>query len=205
MVEALLYAADDPVPAERIAEVIGAGRGNGARRAGEEAPPPRETGASGAGAADGVWGGTAAVDPMLVHSACQELEERLRASGSALQVVEVAGGYRLGTRPRFDPYIRALRKVERPARLSLPLLETLAVVAYRQPVTLAEITAIRGKDPASAMRRLRELGLVRVAGRRRTVGRPFTYGTTERFLELFGLRDLRELPAPEEFQELLEA
>ncbi len=173
VLEALLYAADDPVPPARVVEVV--------------------TGSDGD------------VDEALVRSACLQLEERLRASGSALQVVEVAGGYRLGTRPRFDPYIRALRRVERPTRLSVPLLETLAVVAYRQPVTMAEVTAIRGKDPASALRRLRELGLIRVTGRRRTVGRPFTYGTTDRFLELFGLRDLEELPAPEEFQEMLEA
>jgi segregation and condensation protein B len=89
--------------------------------------------------------------------------------------------------------------------LSIPLLETLAIIAYRQPATTAEITAIRGKDPGAAVRRLRELSLVRVTGRRRTVGRPFTYGTTDAFLELFGLRGLDELPAPEEFHELLES
>ena len=71
--------------------------------------------------------------------------------------------------------------------------------------TIAEIQAIRGRDPGAALRRLRDMGLVRVTGRRRAVGRPFTYGTTDKFLELFGLRDLEELPAPEEFRELLEA
>lgn len=174
-VEALLYAAESPVSAERLHEVVSRAAGDGA-----------------------------AADASAIRSACLELEERYRGAGSALQVIEVAGGYRLATRPRYDPVIRALRDADRPSGLSLPLLETLAVIAYRQPATLAEITAIRGKDPGAAVRRLRELSLVRIAGRRRTVGRPFTYGTTERFLELFGLRDLTELPAPEEFQELLE-
>lgn len=176
-VEAILYAADDPVPAARIVEVLG--------RADSTDLPE--------------------VSELLVHSACAELQERYLRCRAGLHVLEVAGGYRLGTLPRFDAQIRALRNVERPARLSVPVLETLAIVAYRQPVTTAEVGAIRGKDPASALRRLRHLKLVRISGRRRTVGRPFTYGTTDQFLELFGLRDLEELPAPEEFQELLEA
>ncbi len=176
-VEAMLYGADDPVSAGRIVEVV-----------------EQLAGANGSD-----------LEETLVHSACQVLEERYRNVGSALQVLEVAHGYRLGTRPRSDPFIRTLRQVERPTKLSAPALETLAIVAYRQPVTSAEVTSIRGKDPSSALRRLRDLGLVRISGRRRTVGRPFTYGTTDQFLELFGLRDLEELPAPEEFQELLEA
>lgn len=179
VVEAVLYATDAPIEAERLVEVV------------DEVARERDEPCD--------------VDLELVRSASLELEERLRERRSALQVVEVAGGYRLGTRPRFDPWIRAVRQVERSAKLSVPLLETLAVVAYRQPVTSAEIGAIRGKDPSSTLRRLRDMRLVRVAGRRRTVGRPFTYGTTERFLEMFGLRDLEELPAPDEFQELLEA
>ena len=151
-------------------------------------------------------GSDAAADPDvdMVRSACLELEERYRADSSALQVVEIAGGYRLATRPRFDAVIRTLRQTERPTQLSIPVLETLAVVAYRQPTTIAEIHAIRGKDPGATLRRLRDLRLVRITGRRRAVGRPFTYGTTRRFLELFGLRDLKELPSEAEFQELLE-
>ena len=178
-VEAVLYAADDAVSGARLVQVV-------------------EQVAAG-------LDGPCDVDEALVNSACLELEDRYRSCGSSLQVVEIAGGYRLATRPAYDPWIRQLRQAERPARLSIPVLETLAIVAYRQPVTLAEITAVRGKDPAAALRRLRDLSLVRVTGRRRTVGRPFTFGTTDRFLELFGLRDLEELPDPEEFQELLEA
>jgi len=173
--EAALYAADEPVTAERLAEVLASAKV------------------------------LAMADVEAVQSACLELEDRYRDTGSALQVVEIAGGYRLGTRPPFDDVIRELRHVERPTRLSVPLLETVAIVAYRQPATTAEIQAIRGRDPGAALRRLRDMGLVRVTGRRKAVGRPFTYGTTDRFLEIFGLRDLDELPAPEEFQELLEA
>jgi len=178
-VEAMLYAADAPVSAERLVEVF--------TSTAESRREPCD------------------IEASVVHSACLELEERYRTMGSALQVIETAGGFRLGTRPGLDDWVRALREVERPAGLSIPLLETLAIIAYRQPVTTAEITSIRGKDPGAALRRLRDLGLIRIAGRRRTVGRPFTYGTTDRFLELFGLRDLKELPAPEEFQELLES
>jgi segregation and condensation protein B len=174
-VEAALYAADEPVVAERLAEVLAKARV------------------------------LAVADVAQVRAACLQLEDRYRASGSGLQVLEIAGGYRLGTRPGLDDVIRVLRHVERPSRLSIPVLETLAIVAYRQPATTAEIQAIRGRDPGASLRRLRDMGLVRITGRRRAVGRPFTYGTTDKFLELFGLRDLEELPAPEEFQELLEA
>ncbi len=177
-IEAVLYGADEPVSTERLLEVVSA-------------------------AGHGIAGTD--LDLERVRSSCLELEERYRASGSALQIVEIARGYRLGTRARFDDAIRILRHVERPTQLSIPVLETLAVVAYRQPTTIAEIHAIRGKDPVATLRRLRDLRLVRITGRRRAVGRPFTYGTTDRFLELFGLRDLKELPSEDEFQELLEA
>lgn len=181
VVEALLYAAEDPVSTESLAAVI------------QEAAPESEPGLA------------ERADPQAVERACVALKRRYLETGSALQVVEVAGGFRLGTRPAYDVWIRALRRAEKPAQLSQAALETLAVVAYRQPVTAAEVGAIRGVDPSATLRTLRELGLVRVAGRKRTVGRPFTYATTRRFLIAFGLRDLDELPSPEEFEELLEA
>ena len=122
---------------------------------------------------------------MLVERAAILLSDRLLRAGSSLQVLEVAGGLRLGTRPEFDPWIRALRQVEKPARLSVAALEILAVVAYRQPVTQAEIAAVRGVDPSASLRTLRDQGVVRITGRKRAVGRPFTYGTTRHFLEIF--------------------
>lgn len=180
VLEALLYAAEEPVPVQEIVEVL---RGVAAEQQREWAP---------------------AVTATLVERIAVLLSDRLLQAGSALQVIEVAGGFRLGTRPQFDPWIRALRQVERPARLSVAALETLAVVAYRQPVTAAEIAVVRGVDPQASLRTLREQGLVRITGRKRAVGRPFTYGTTRQFLEVFGLRDLDELPDPEEFEELLD-
>lgn len=181
VLEALLYAAEDPVPIAELVEVL-------AKIGAEQ---------------ERSWAPTVTAD--LVERASIVLSDRLLASGSALHVFEVAGGLRLGTRPQYDAWIRALRQVERPSRLSVAALETLAVVAYRQPVTAAEIAAVRGVDPSASLRTLRESGLVRIIGRKRAVGRPFTYGTTRHFLETFGLRDLDELPDPEEFEELLEA
>lgn len=181
ILEAVLYAAEEPVPVAEIVDVLG--------KVGAEQ--------------DREW--AHGVSAFLVERVAILLSDRLLQAGSALQVLEVAGGFRLGTRPQFDPWIRALRQVERPSRLSVAALETLAVVAYRQPVTQAEIAAVRGVDPAASLRTLRDQGLVRITGRKRAVGRPFTYGTTRQFLEIFGLRDLDELPDPEEFEELLEA
>ncbi len=181
LLEAVLYAAEEPIPVAEIVHVFG--------KVGAEQ--------------DREWANGVSV--LLVERVAILLSDRLLQVGSALQVVEVAGGFRLGTRPQFDPWIRALRQVERPSRLSVAALETLAVVAYRQPVTAAEIAAVRGVDPSTSLRTLRDQGLVRITGRKRAVGRPFTYGTTRHFLESFGLRDLDELPDPEEFEELLEA
>ena len=180
VLEALLYAADEPVPIKELVAAL-------------------ETVAAGEGRE---W--ATEVSAILVERASILLSDRLLHAGSALQLMDVAGGLRLGTRPQFDPWIRALRQIERPSRLSVAALETLAVVAYRQPVTQAEIASVRGVDPSASLRTLRDQGLVRITGRKRAVGRPFTYGTTRQFLEVFGLRDLDELPDPEEFEELLE-
>ncbi len=180
VVEALLYASDRPVAVDQIADVLTT---TGAEQKAEWAER---------------------VDSQLVERVIIVLKDRLADSGSALYVMEVTGGLRLATGSQYDPWIRAMRQVESPSRLSVAALETLAVVAYRQPSTAAEIAAVRGVDPAASLKTLRDQGLVRITGRRRTVGRPFTYGTTKHFLETFGLRDLQELPDPDEFEELLE-
>ena len=181
VLEALLYAAEESVAIKEIVEVIV----HNATKHGR--------------------GWANAVSPELVTRASIALSDRYLQTGSALHVMEVGGGLRLATRPPFDPWIRALRQVEKPSRLSVAALETLAVVAYRQPVTAAEIAGVRGVDPSTSLRTLRGQGMIRITGRKRAVGRPFTYGTTRQFLEIFGLRDLDELPDPEEFEELLEA
>ncbi|RMF97462.1 MAG: SMC-Scp complex subunit ScpB [Planctomycetota bacterium] len=117
--------------------------------------------------------------------------------GCAFRVVSVAKGYQLRTRPEFAPWLRRLRRLPLEVRLSPPALETLAVVAYRQPILRTEIEAIRGVQCGEILRQLIERGLVKVVGRSEELGRPYLYGTTAYFLEVFGLRDLDELPFPE--------
>lgn len=114
--------------------------------------------------------------------------------GRAFRVVEVAGGFLLMTRPKFAPWIGRLHGAQAEVRLSAPALETLTVVAYRQPVLRAEIEAIRGVQCGEVLRQLLERGLVRILGRSEELGRPFLYGTTRHFLQVFGLRRLEELP-----------
>jgi len=131
--------------------------------------------------------------PDEAGEAIEALEQRYRASGSALQVQKVAGGYQITTRPGFAPYIEKLLR-PKPQPLSQAALETLAVVAYMQPVTRAEIESVRGVDCDAVLRTLVERKLVREVGRKDVVGRPILYGTTPEFLRLLGLEDLGQLP-----------
>ena len=117
--------------------------------------------------------------------------------GSAFRVEEVAGGFQLLSRPKFAPWLRRLQGTRREVRLSAPAMETLAVVAYRQPVVRAEIEAIRGVQCGEILRQLIERDLVRIAGRSQELGRPFLYGTTKYFLRIFGLRHIEDLPRGE--------
>lgn len=117
--------------------------------------------------------------------------------GCALRALEVAGGFQLVSRPQFASYLRRLHGPTVEVRLSAPAMETLAVVAYRQPVLRAEIESIRGVQCGELLRQLMERDLVRIAGRSEELGRPFLYGTTRRFLQVFGLRHLDELPPVE--------
>ena len=116
-------------------------------------------------------------------------------------IEEVAGGLRLVTRPELHIHLRRFFEASGGHRLSMAGLETLAIIAYRQPITGPEIQELRGKSSASVIRSLLERRLVRIAGRKEVVGRPFLYATTREFLMHFGLRDLKELPPLEEFEE----
>lgn len=127
----------------------------------------------------------------------RRLNRMLDESASAFRVEEVAGGFQLMTRPMFGPWLRRLLQTPVKTRLSGPALETLAVVAYRQPVFRAEVEAIRGVQSGDILRQLMERDLVRISGRALELGRPLTYGTTKRFLQVFGLRHLNELPRAE--------
>ena len=126
-------------------------------------------------------------------------------SARAFRVEEVAGGWQLRTRPQFGSWLRRLTHVPRAVRLSPPSMETLAVVAYRQPVVRADIEEVRGVACGELLRQLMERDLVRVIGRSEELGRPYLYGTTKRFLQIFGLTTLDELPRADEFRSLLES
>jgi len=161
IVEALLFASQEPLPAQRIAEVVGCDKKEAAR---------------------------------LVRA----LGERYDEEGRAVAVEEVAGAFQIRTRPDLAPWVRKLFAA-RPAKLSRAALETLAIVAYRQPVTRPDVEKIRGVDCGAVLGTLLERRLVKIMGRMDIPGRPIIYGTTREFLELFGLKDLSQLPTLREF------
>lgn len=123
-----------------------------------------------------------------------ELQRCYDARGSAYQVEQLAGGYQLMTRPKFAPWLRPMVPAEQEIRLTPPALETLAVVAYRQPVLRSEVEAIRGVACGEILRQLLDRDLLRIVGRSEELGRPLWYGTTRRFLQMFGLCSLDHLP-----------
>ena len=136
-------------------------------------------------------------DGTKARTLVRALNRRYDAEGSAFRVEEVAGGFQLLTRPKYAPWLRRLHSIPLEVRLSAPAMETLAVVAYRQPVLRAEIEAIRGVQCGEVLRQLIERDLVRIVGRSEELGRPLLYGTTRQFLQVFGLRHLEDLPRPE--------
>jgi segregation and condensation protein B len=168
ILEAALFAAEEPLTLVRLAEVL-------------EEPDGRK-----------------------VRGLVEALRDRLAADGRGLEVVEVAGGYAMLTRPDLAPWVRRLRQ-GRPARLSRAALETLAVIAYKQPITKAEIEEVRGVNADGVLRTLAERELIRVIGRKAEPGRPILYGTSRSFLEHFGFKDLSDLPTLREIEALLGA
>ncbi|MFO0724839.1 MAG: SMC-Scp complex subunit ScpB [Myxococcota bacterium] len=143
------------------------------------------------------------VDPVLVETAQKALVAE-PAVERGIRVEEVAGGFQLRTPPENAGFLRLLLEA-RPQRLTKPALETLAVIAYRQPVTKPEIENIRGVDVAAVLKALLERDLIRIIGKSDELGRPILYGTTKKFLELFGLKSLAALPTLREYHELDEA
>ena len=158
VVEALLFASDEPLAAERIREVLDLG------------------------------------DVGEVVALVEALRARYAAAGAGLTVVEVGGGFRMVTRPELAPWLMRLAKTRTRARLSRPALETLAIIAYKQPVSRPEVDAVRGVSSEGVLDSLLERRLLRIAGRKEAPGRPFMYETTREFLVAFGLRDLGDLP-----------
>ena len=143
------------------------------------------------------------VAPEAVEAAVGRLNAAYREGARAFRIQSWGGGYRLATTDELSPYVRALFQREEERRLSRSLLETLAVIAYKQPATKPEVDAVRGVKSDYALRQLLERDFVSVVGRSETVGRPLLYGTTDRFLDQFGLTGLDALPSPREIEEIL--
>lgn len=138
-----------------------------------------------------------------VQAACEQLVEEFNARGGGLELRQLAGGYRVTTRPEFSEYVRRYLKSQPSARLSIAALETLAVIAYKQPITIPEILEIRGVTSTSAIKTLLDRRLIVAKGHKQVVGRPMLYGTSKEFLIHFGLNDLSELPNLEDFEDLM--
>lgn len=171
--EAIIFAADEPVSASRIADIVSEVTGN-------------------------------EMSVEAVENAVRRLNEEYEASDRALEIHEWGEGYRLATRSALSPFVKTLFLGEQETSLSRSLMETLAVIAYRQPVTRPEVDFIRGVNSDYAIRKLLEMELVDVQGRADSLGRPLVYETTLRFLEQFGLNSLEDLPTLREVEELLD-
>ena len=139
-----------------------------------------------------------------VRSSLEELVAAYGTPEHGIEIREVAGGYRMSTKPEQHEVVRSFAKsLKPPIRLSLPALETLAVIAYKQPVTVPEISEIRGVDSGGVIGTLLDRKLITTAGRKQVIGRPILYKTTKEFLMRFGLKDVSELPSMEEFEKLV--
>ena len=134
-----------------------------------------------------------------VRSAIKSLNEQYEQSDRSFRIEQVAGGYQILTLPKFGEILKKLHQKEIDSRLTKAALETLAIIAYKQPILRADLEAIRGVACGETIRSLMEKHLVKIAGRAEVPGRPILYGTTKRFLELFGLNNLKDLPASENF------
>jgi segregation and condensation protein B len=180
-IEAIIYAAEEPVSLDQMAAVLK-----------DEIP-----------VAEGAVAPDAAAAKSAIRAAVDELVHEYAAGERGMEIRKVAGGYRMSTKPEHHDAVRAFAKsLKPPVRLSLQALETLAVIAYRQPVTVPEISEIRGVDASGVIGTLLDRKLITTAGRKAVVGRPILYKTTKEFLLRFGLQDVTELPSMEEFEKL---
>jgi segregation and condensation protein B len=177
--EAIIYAAETPVTTEQMVALV-----------------KESVVASGAG--------DEAEVKSRVRATLEELVADYGGSDHGIEVRQVAGGYRMSTKPEQHEMVRSFAKsLKPPIRLSLPALETLAVIAYKQPATVPEINEIRGVDSGGVIATLLDRKLITTAGRKQVIGRPILYKTTKEFLMRFGLKDVSELPSMEEFEKLV--
>jgi len=138
-----------------------------------------------------------------IDQALAELLQSYAVSEKGIQIIQTAGGYVFTTRPEFDPWVRRLLKIDKKSRLSSAALETLSVIAYHQPITLSEISALRNVDSSYTLKTLLQKKLIKIIGRKNSPGKPLIYRTTERFLAYFGLNSLGDLPTEEEISKIL--
>src|SRR6266545_4936167 len=176
VIEALLFSAQKPLSIREITTAIKSAEGDDS---------PNEF---------------ARVREAEVAAAIEQLRTEYVEQGGVFQLIEKAEGWQLATDPKYAPWVRQLFPAPKPARLSAPALETLAIIAYRQPITRADVEAVRGVNIDGVLQTLMERGLVKIAGRAEIPGRPLLYETTQFFLDHFGLRDLDELPNVEELR-----
>src|ERR1700693_591433 len=177
--EAIIYAAETPVTLDQLIELVKESVIN-----------------------EGAANGTEVKS--RVRLALEQLIVDYYAPDHGIEIRQVAGGYRMSTKPEHHDIVRAFAKsLKPPVRLSLPALETLAVIAYKQPVTVPEISEIRGVDSGGVIATLLDRKLITTAGRKAVIGRPILYRTSKEFLLRFGLKDIHELPSMEEFEKLL--
>jgi segregation and condensation protein B len=139
-----------------------------------------------------------------IEQAIQELVEGYASNDRGIQIIQAAGGYLFSTKSEYDQWIRRLLSLEQKSKLSHAGLETLATVAYHQPVTLAEISALRGVDATHSLKSLLQKKLVKITGRKKSPGRPLIYRTTDKFLTYFGLDNIKDLPSEEEILKILD-
>lgn len=143
------------------------------------------------------------VEKRRIKEALHELITDYNGDNRGVRVVEVAGGFQITTRSQYNRWIKKHFALSSKTKLTIPALETLAIIAYRQPITNPEISAIRGVDSTSVLKTLLEKRLIRIKGRKKVVGRPLIYGTSREFLMHFGLKNLSELPTLEEFEQIV--
>ncbi|MBE0536830.1 MAG: SMC-Scp complex subunit ScpB [Phycisphaerae bacterium] len=164
VIEAILFASDEPLTPARLVSVLEAGSVKQVRRS------------------------------------VKELNKKYARSNCAFRIEEIAGGYQMMTLPAYNPWLRKLLRVRTDNKLTQAALETLAIIAYKQPLIRADIEAIRGVASGEVIRNLMYKGLVKIVGRAEVIGRPMLYGTTRRFLDIFGLSSLKDLPKVEELK-----
>jgi segregation and condensation protein B len=177
ILEALLFATDEPLSIKQILDIFGEFEAG-------ELPQRR-------------------VHEATVLQCIEQLNKEYAATGRSMHIVKVAGGYQFATLPHFAAWLGRMVKEKSKRKLSVSALESLAVIAYKQPVTKPEIEAIRGVNADYVLRSLLERNMITIVGRATTPGRPLLYGTTAEFLKHFGLNDLSELPKPREIDELM--